>query len=170
LQYILALLLVLLSSTQAFAHVLETDGPIGAVFHVSPDDDPIAGEPADFFFEFKDRENRFTPSQCDCTVAISQHNEEIFVSSLTAHSTDPNLESASFSFTFPQKDIYTITITGKPMDGKAFTPFTLKYDLRVEREKQATRNDEPFLQPLVLIIGLSVLVLASGVYFLRKRR
>lgn len=51
---ITGLLLVFALPQTASAHVLQTDGSIGAVLHVDPDDNPIIGEKATFFFDLKD--------------------------------------------------------------------------------------------------------------------
>lgn len=115
------------------AHILKTNGSVGAVMHITPDDDPIAGEESSFFFEFKDKENKFKPNACDCTITISQSGKEILRQPLFANNSDPSLTNASLSFTFPVRDVYTITIFGKPLTQNAFTEFTLTYDLRVER-------------------------------------
>jgi hypothetical protein len=109
----------------ALAHVLKYDGTIGAVMHVDPDDDPIAGQVATFFFEFKDTSGKFSLTTCDCTISVQAQGKEIFSSPLSS--------SASATYTFPQKDIYTISVIGTPKSSNAFQPFTLTYNLRVER-------------------------------------
>jgi len=52
------------------AHVLKSDGSIGTVMYVDPDDDPIVGQVAQFYFEFKDRESKFDHQNCDCRVEV----------------------------------------------------------------------------------------------------
>ncbi len=98
-----------------------------------PEDDPIAGEQSDFYFEFKDKENKFKPVDCDCTISILQSGKEIFSQQLFSNNTNPSLSNASLSFTFPQRDVYKVRIVGKPNSPGAFNDFTLEYDLRVER-------------------------------------
>jgi hypothetical protein len=129
---ILSFCLFLLFTTPAYAHILKTDGMIGAVLHVSPDDDPVAGEPTLFFFEFKDKQNKFTPQNCECTTHIIRQDKEIYYAPLF-QGTNPSLDTASFTFTFPEKDIYKLQVTGKPRTADAFQPFTLEWDLRVAR-------------------------------------
>jgi hypothetical protein len=132
---IILLILVFLTITfrNVYAHILKTDGSIGAVMHVTPEDDPIAGERSDFYFEFKDRNNKFKPENCDCIISILRSGKEIFSQPLFASNTDPSLSNASLSFTFPQKDVYKIKVAGKPKSPGAFIAFTLEYDLRVAR-------------------------------------
>lgn len=107
------------------AHVLSTDGSIGAVLHITPDDDPMVGVPAYFYFEFKDKEDKFDESICTCVATIFQNGQKIDNILLT---------NSSFSYTFPQKDIYTIKVSGSTTVANSFQPFALTYDVRVSRE------------------------------------
>lgn len=116
------------------AHILKTDGDIGAVLHIDPDDDPIAGEQTSFFFEFKDKQNKFTPQGCDCTFYIIQEGKQIFSQPLFQNNIDQGLYSASIFFTFPKKDVYQVKLTGKPILPDAFEPFSLVYDVQVARQ------------------------------------
>ena len=129
-------ILFIISSQQAQAHVLKSDGSVGAVIHVSPEDDPIAREPTDFFFEFKDKSGKFKPEDCDCNGIILQNGKQIYSAPLFQNSTNPSLENASFSFTFPEKDVYKVQASGKPTTPGAFEPFTLTWDIRVSRESE----------------------------------
>ncbi len=118
-----------------FAHILQTDGTIGAVLHIDPEDDPIVGKPATFYFEFKDKIGRFIPDKCDCTVSIINSGKSIYTQSLFQSNTSPDLSNASFSYTFPKKGVYILRITGKPYTPNAFQTFSLSYDLRISREE-----------------------------------
>lgn len=123
-----------------FAHVLKTSGSVGAVVHVSPEDDPIAGEPTDFFFEFKDKDGKFKPDNCDCKVVILKSGKEAYSAPLFQSNTDPNLTNASFSYTFPEKNVYTVKVIGNPLTPDAFQAFTLDYDIRVARESETNTS------------------------------
>lgn len=123
-----------ISSVQA--HFLITDNQIGALLHVNPNDDPVAGEPATFFFELKDKENKFDPAQCDCTFTVSENGAEIHSQALYSGSNE-----ASVIYTFPQKSIYTVTITGKPNGGAQFQHFSLSWNFRIETEKQQSDSN-----------------------------
>ncbi len=124
----------LFSPKNAEAHILKTDGNIGAVLHIDPEDDPIAGSQAGFFFEFKDKQNKFTPQNCDCTFSIAENGKEIFSQPLFQNSANPSLDSASLFFTFSEKNVYQVKVVGKPNNPDVFQPFTLTYDVRVARE------------------------------------
>ncbi len=132
---ILVLLLTLNSQLiTVSAHVLESSGSIGAVLHIDPEDDPIAGQPAGFFFDFKDKQNKFKPEKCDCTFVVLENGQQIYSQPLFQGNASPSLTSASVFYTFPKKDVYQVQVKGKPLKPNDFEPFTLKFDIRVARE------------------------------------
>lgn len=135
-----SLTVFLLGPQATLAHVLKSSGSIGGVMHVTPDDDPIAKTPTDFFIEFKDKQSKFEAQNCDCKVQILQSGKQVYSGPLFQYGTEPSLTSASFTFTFPEKDIYTIKISGSPLSNNSFQPFTLEYDLRVSRESDQPTN------------------------------
>ncbi len=155
-----------------YAHFLKTDGSIGAVMHVDPEDEPIAGAQSGFFFEFKDTAGKFKPADCDCVFSISESGKQIFSQPLFASSTAPSLSSASVFFTFPQKDVYQVEVRGKPYSGASFQAFRLVYDVRVEREttnlpvnNSAISNDQlgQWLQAHVVhFVAIGVIVIFFG--------
>jgi|GEM_PF-785460 len=112
----------------ASAHVLETDGSIGAIMHVDPDDDPIAGQPAKFYFEFKDKDNKFSFQNCDCSATITRNTQQVFSAPLPPD---------GFSYTFPERDVYVLDITGQPKQAGQFQSFRLEYTLRISRTAPA---------------------------------
>lgn len=157
---------------QVDAHVLRSDGTVGAVMHVTPEDDPIAGEPSDFYFEFKDTASRFSPEACNCVITIKKAGEEVYSQPLFINNSNPNLQNASFSYTFPEKNVYTVEISGKPKTNDSFTSFTLTYDLRVEREKtpEESQNTESFWDRYgIVVVAMVIAILAVGFFFLRMK-
>ena len=162
---------LLLPISTAFAHVLQTDGSIGAVLHIDPEDDPIVGQTAGFFFEFKDKQNKFKPENCDCTFSIIEANKEIYSQPLFQNNTDPSLGSASLFFIFPQKDVYQIKVMGKPLSTQAFQPFTLKYAIRVARDKPTTAQNSPHhgISPWLFYIPVFFILFFGIFFYMRKR-
>jgi hypothetical protein len=161
--------------SQASAHILSTDGNIGAVIHIDPDDDPIAGEQTGFFFEFKDKQNKFNPQQCECRFTILEGGKELYAQPLFRDNTSPSLTSASVSYTFPIKDVYKIQVTGKPTSPDAFQPFTLTYDIRVERESDnKTPTEQTWLSTHVHHIRttgiIAFFVIILGIYLIKHRK
>src|SRR5947207_173429 len=92
---------ILFFSGSVSAHILQTDKNIGAVLHIDPEDDPIAGEQSGFFFEFKDIQNKFEPKNCTCTISIIRENKEIYSQPLFQDNVNPSLSNSSLFYTFP---------------------------------------------------------------------
>lgn len=124
-------------NSPAYAHILLTDGSIGAVVHVNPEDDPVIGQPASFFFEFKDKTNKFSPADCDCQYSLAQNGKVLTSGNLFADTETPSLDNASFNYSFPEKGVYSIIITGKPKTNGSFQSFKLEDTIRVERGSEA---------------------------------
>lgn len=160
---------------KAFAHILKPDGSIGAIMHIDPGDEPIAGQESGFFFEFKDREGKFNPEECDCTFVIEQEGEEIFSQPLFQNNSSPSLTNASVFYTFPKKDIYKVRVSGNPKSTGAFQSFNLEYDIRVEREsEQSQTNNNPaeknwFLKNSIFVIGGLGILLILVFAFVKKK-
>lgn len=146
-KHIITILIValwlLMQPISVHAHVLKTDGGIGAVLHVSPEDDPIVGEPTEFFFEFKDTKEQFAPQNCACVVTIYKAGDVVYTQPLFQDVPNPSLEDASFSYVLPEKNIYTVEVKGEPLQDGSFAPFTLSWDLRVARERATASEASP---------------------------
>jgi hypothetical protein len=132
----------IISIPLASAHTLKSDGSIGAVIHISPEDDPIIGEPAEFFFEIKDKQNKFKLENCHCEALILKDEKIVFSTSFMQHTGEPNLTNASFRYTFPEKGVYKILLNGMPLQSVSFKQFSLTYDIRITREKESTATNQ----------------------------
>ncbi len=162
-----------LFSTKISAHILQIDDNIGAVMHTDPNDDPIAGQPTGFFFAFKDKQNKFQPVNCDCTFAISENGKEIFSQPLFQNNQNPSLDNASVFYTFPERAVYQVKIIGKPLQENGFQPFTLTYNVRVERVSETKQNsNEPNNFPVVVVvlIGVVAVTVVGCALLWRKRK
>jgi hypothetical protein len=175
-RYFLSLLILFAFCSLAFtipnalAHELETDGSIGAVMHVNPNDDPIAGQQSGFFFEFKDTKNKFDPKQCECTFSVVQDGHELYTQPLFQTNATANLSNPSVMYTFPEKGVYVIKLSGNPKTDKYFDPFSLEYDIRVDQttqNTQTTENTNWLAQHMSVIIG-GVLGLSALLFFVIK--
>src|SRR5471030_211139 len=85
----------------SYAHFLETDKNIGAVLHADPNDSPIAGSQTAFFFEFKDKQGKFQPNNCDCTFSILENGNEVFSQPIFQTKQTSNPFAVSVYYTFP---------------------------------------------------------------------
>ena len=142
------------------AHVLKTDGTIGAILHILPDDNPRSGVSTTYELAFKDTSNQFSLANCNCNVEILTDGKTIDTQAL---GTQYALISKN-TYTFPKPNVYTLKVTGKPKEPNTFEPFTLSYNVRVEAGKDS--STESF--PLTLAIGMALmmcLILIIGLWF-----
>ncbi len=169
--FLISHLSFLISAKAVEAHVLKSDGSIGAILHVSPDDDPIAGISTDFFFELKDKNGTFVPENCNCIATVFQNGQTVYTQPLFQNNDSPSLEDASFSYVLPEKDVYAIQISGEPNVDGAFEPFTLAWDIRVAREENeaiSTENNASDVTPYIVV--LAVVLIAVGAILGKKKR
>lgn len=164
-------------TTPAYAHILLTDGSIGAVVHVNPEDDPIIGQPAQFFFEFKDKENKFIPSNCDCQYSLELNGKVLTEGDLFADTSNPSLDNASFSYTFSEKGVYSVIITGEPKTSGSFQSFRLEDSIRVERgdQNQTSTSDNSSSWTSLhyihfIIFGIGAAIALTIVFFDKRKK
>ena len=101
---IVAIGAIWLLPTSASAHVLITDtsGEIGAVVHINPDDDPVAGEESTIYFDIQS--STYSSHAHSITLAITgPDNETVDVPLSTKGS------SSSATYVFPERGAYTLT-------------------------------------------------------------
>lgn len=132
---LLLLLSILLLPAVTSAHFLKTDGSIGAIIHITPDDDPVAGEVSALFFDIKDREDKFRVEDCDCELQIFQNGTSLFSESLLTNGDD-----VSASYTFPNTGVYEVKLSGAPINSQGFQSFNLSWDIRVDRGAGGNQN------------------------------
>ena len=158
-----AVIIVLFGSISfASAHTYKTEGTITVLMHSNPDDDPIVGQAAALFFQITDSANKFDATKCDCNLVISKQNQELFRGSLLRIDNAPTIYGFTKPFTFPEKAVYSITVTGKPTTANLFQSFEVNYDLRVDRgvgEPPQTKSTWPWVIGGILILAGAGLVL-----------
>ena len=132
----------------AHAHVLKTDGTIGAELHIPPSHHPIAGETTKYTLRFNS-DDAFDLQTCDCTVTILRGS--------TAIATKPlNRSSRTFSenqFVFEKSGAYTLRVHGSPKEAAGFQPFQLDYTFRVGKGRAQTQS-----MPTVVWIGIAAAI------------
>lgn len=109
------------------AHVLITDSTNthGAIVHITPDDDPIAGEPASIYFDSQ-KQLINGDSVAQATITSPNSNDTV-----TAKITG---SLATFTYTFPSQGVYNLTFTIENND----KTYTFMHDLRVSRGVSGT--------------------------------
>jgi hypothetical protein len=147
------------SSKKVEAHVLLTDdtGKIGAILHVSPDDDPIAGEPSSLFYELQG--DTFLQHLHAVSVEIVNERGESAGTNVSLSGS-----SASSSYTFPEQGIYTITLTATTLDSTPAHTHSFTHMQRVTRGILGSPLDTPSHQWASMLLtasitGLGILVI-----------
>ncbi len=134
---ILLSILILLSCVVALpqavsAHVLISDDTksIGAVLHIMPDDDPVAEEQANLFFDVQTRViNKDTTTLTITNVATSKTSEVPI--KVTANSVTAN-------YVFPDQGMYNLSLTVN-----SDKSYTFSYSQRVSRGVTGNALDKP---------------------------
>lgn len=164
-KYVLFIVAVAVStfaySQSAHAHVLITDTThsVGAVLHIIPDDDPVAGEDATIFFDLQDKAIKATNNSIRLAVESSDEN-----SVLLPMKRDGSLATANY--TFPTQGLYMITITvTSPSNVYVFT-----YSQRVSRGVVRTVLDTPqYPWAEATLVGCGVLFMIGGIFVWNRR-
>lgn len=118
-----------------YAHFPATDKEIYAILHVDPNDSPIPGEQANLYFliTFGSSKKTFYLNQCNCVVTVIEEGKQIFQQQLLDKNTPKNsIWGANVPFVFPERDVYHITLSGKPLSGYTFHPFSVSWNFRVD--------------------------------------
>lgn len=161
----------------AKAHFIKGDGSVSVLLHVAPDDNPVVGQPSTLYLRFSDAERTFSGEQCDCTVLILKGGQKIFWQKLFLDDTKGST-ATTFSFIFPEQDIYEIQIEGKPETEGIFPPFTSTYTLDVGRPSlpafagfvsRHLWHEGKFPPHALHVVGAGIAVVALSIMILRER-
>ena len=151
LSFVAVISIFFVTSQPVFAHVLKTDGTIGAILHILPDDNPKSGTPTNYELAFKDTNDQFSLKNCNCTVTIGQGGKTLDTSPLVASSA----HISKNAYTFQKPGVYTLNVSGQPTQPNDFAPFSLTYTIRVEAGR-GSKNLDSF--PLTLAIGMALMI------------
>lgn len=162
------LLFLTLSVSNVSAHILKSDGSIGAVVHITPDDDPIIGQVAEFYFEFKDKLGKFTPKDCLCRIVIAENGQEIYSQDLVDAS-NKNQTTLGFTYTFQEKGVYQIKVSGNSVNAVSFSPFNLSYLIRVSRENPQKPASNFLLNNIHFFIIAGIVAVFLGMIVLQNQ-
>lgn len=102
---------VLVCSSAAQAHVLVTDesNKAGVILHITPDDNPVAGQQSTLFFDIQNM--TLTASDYEVTLEITDAEGRVVGVSPTIRD-----GSVSAEYVFPAQGTYDITLTATPDD------------------------------------------------------
>ena len=145
---VLVLVSVWASIESVSAHVFVPDETKarGAIVHITPDDDPIAGQKATIYFDVQD--NLLKPDSVVVLAIQGEGSRE----ELTAKFDD---SLATFTYAFPSQGVHELTFNVNT-DGNVYT---FKQSHRVARGVAASALDQPSYE------WAKIALLASGIGF-----
>lgn len=125
-------IIILFLVNPVFAHNVKTDANVGATFHLEPDHNPRAGEPAIAWFALTRQGGVLIPLEdCDCHLTVYSQDKAIANPPLKSISVEQYQGIPSAEIIFPAVGIYELEITGRPKSGDDFQPFTFSYTVTV---------------------------------------
>lgn len=151
LAFIASLMIVLVPlSTSAHVLVMDATDSSGAILHIMPDDDPIAGEEAEIYFDRQVDSGRET---AEVTLTI---RDSLGVETRVATKTSENLTTARY--VFDQQGVYTLVFSVK--DGVKESIY--EHTQRVMRGALASESSlavHPWAEALLVfcVVGMAVL-------------
>ncbi|HEX8763338.1 MAG TPA: hypothetical protein VF733_06315 [Candidatus Saccharimonadales bacterium] len=161
---LLTLCLGLLPGTAA-AHVLISDEsrPIGAILHITPDDDPIAGEQSSIAFTMEGRAVSKKTHAFTLQV-IDDQERAVYVPIQVNDST------ATATYTFPRQGAYEIVLSAEAVNGTSPT-LTFRQSQRVARGEKAATSivSTPFWAQFGVIAALIALLVIMMTVFNRRK-
>jgi hypothetical protein len=131
------LLFLTLLISPAVAHEVEVAGDVAATFHLEPDHNPKAGEPAQVWFALTRKGGKVIPlAQCNCQLAVySQPHVEgskpLLKPVLKATTAEQHRGIPGTEIVFPKPGEYELELSGTSQAGANFQPFELSYKVIV---------------------------------------
>jgi hypothetical protein len=106
----------------AWAHQTATNNGVTVTVHVTPEDEPIAGQPSLILVEkVKTRTGRFAWATCRCTMQVSNSDAEVLRKGRITPRT---------TFTFPEAGAYRIMVAGRVKRAVGWRWFKVSFAIR----------------------------------------
>jgi len=126
-----------LNSISVLAHEVEVSGDVAATFHLEPNHNPRAGQPARVWFALTRRGGQIIRlEQCDCKLGVytkgyKQGDKPLMQPPLKAISAERYQGIPGADIVFPQAGIYELELSGTAQNKANFKPFKLTYTVTV---------------------------------------
>lgn len=156
-RFLLVVTLVMVSmgviTTPASAHVLVKDasGKRGAIVHIIPDDDPIAGKPATIYFDMQDSSNE------RATVMLTIVDER---DQRTTVDLKRDASLANGSYVFPQQGVYELVFVYNAANRTDTYTYTQRVSRGLADSDTGTGKNTALGEAIAIGSGLSLAVLA----------
>jgi hypothetical protein len=126
-----------LNSISVLAHEVEVSGDVATTFHLEPNHNPRAGQPARVWFALTRRGGQIIPlEQCNCKLAVYPKNRKdgdkpLMQPPLTAMFAEKYQGIPGANIVFPKAGIYELKLSGTAKTKANFKPFELSYTVTV---------------------------------------
>ena len=126
-----------LNSISVLAHEVEISGDVAATFHLEPNHNPRAGQPARVWFALTRRGGQIIPlEQCNCKLGVylkerKQGDKPLMQPPLKAISAERYKGIPGADIVFPKTGIYELELSGTAQNKANFKPFKLTYTVTV---------------------------------------
>ncbi len=136
------------------SHNIKTSADVGATFHIEPNHNPRAREPALAWFALTRQGGQRIPlDQCDCQLVVYSKSSSDLGSSpilepqLKAISAEEYQGIPGADLVFPKAGVYELVLSGTPKSAASFKPFEIKYDVTVTPGKKTATVPSPDTEP-----------------------
>ncbi len=146
------------------AHVLIADSQrrMGAVLHITPDDDPIAGEPSTISLSIQ-----------GANISEKTHAFRLHIKSDQGREGDVPLHITSgtvtASYVFPMRGVYALVLTAEPISGEGQT-ITFEHAQRVSRGEAGSGGVMSPLWARMGLVGSVSALFVIGFMVFNKRK
>jgi len=126
-----------LNSTSVLAHEIEVSGDVAATFHLEPNHNPRAGQPARVWFALTRRGGKIIPlEQCNCKLAVypkdyKQGDKPLMQPPLKPVSAERYKGMPGADIVFPKAGIYELELSGQVKNPANLKPFKMSYTVTV---------------------------------------
>ncbi|MEG4392486.1 hypothetical protein [Microcoleus sp. BROC3] len=126
-----------LNSISVLAHQVEVSGDVAATFHLEPNHNPRAGQPAKVWFALTSRGGKIIPlEQCNCKFSVylksrKDGDKPLMQPPLKAVYAEKYQGIPGADIVFPKAGIYELELSGTAKNKANFKPFKLNYTVTV---------------------------------------
>lgn len=134
---------------------------MGAILHITPDDDPIAGESSSLVFDIQNQNVTNTTYSFTLEISSPHGNKEVIPTSIKG-------TVVAASYTFPSRGLYILTLRAEPLDISKPT-LTFRHSQQISRGGGVAESPPSYpLAEAGLVASVSAL-LVLGVLFWNNR-
>ena len=147
-------------SQAASAHVLiqDTSKRHGAILHITPDDDPIAGKSATLFLDIQDTSEKI--EEVVLRIGKAETEENTVVETLL----DDSLVSASY--VFPSQGVYNLTYTIT----SSKTTYTFEHVTRISRGVDGSAQASRYMWAEAVLLASLIAAVTMAIIAFNNRR